>query len=109
MEQWKRLLLPIVAGIGRRASAADDAVAAPTTTTTLEYEKDENCTREGKKREKEVAQFRKFFFFKPTKNRVFCLSVAIADLQRAIRRQGRELYDVHRVLGQWRVFEEHLM
>jgi hypothetical protein len=45
MEQWKRLLLPIVAGIGRRASAADDAVAAPTTTTTLEYEKDENCTR----------------------------------------------------------------
>jgi hypothetical protein len=41
-----------------------------------------------------------FFFFAP---------VAIADLQRAIRRQGKELYDVHRVLGKWRVFEDHLM
>jgi hypothetical protein len=61
MEQWKRLLLPIVAGIGRRASANDEPGDAPTTsTTTLEYEKDENCTctREPEK-EKKVAQFRK--------------------------------------------------
>ena len=35
--------------------------------------------------------------------------MAIADLQRAIRRQGKEMYDVHRVLGQWNVFEELLI
>jgi len=74
MEQWKRLLLPIVAGIGRRASAADDAVAAPTTTTTLEYEKDENCTREGKKRKRSGAISKILFFQTDKKSRFLLVS-----------------------------------
>jgi hypothetical protein len=45
MEQWKRVLLPIVAGIGRRASVRLDGDAGEGEAAQV-YEKDENCTRE---------------------------------------------------------------
>jgi hypothetical protein len=69
VDQWMRLLLPIVAGIGRKATVVvDDGVgdsryadSTGASRTAIVYEKDENCTRMRQFMQRAKNGF--FFFF----------------------------------------------